>query len=87
MIDTGASSNACWERVHCGPDWLKRECHPTHVLVRAVQVSRQSTTTRYFNDSLESPVDGRSFGVLLWELASGEVPRRGTLRELRCVPA
>ncbi len=26
----------------------------------------------------------RSFGVLLWELASGEVPRRGTLRELRC---
>jgi serine/threonine protein kinase len=28
-----------------------------------------------------------SFGVLLWELVSGEIPRRGKLRELRCARA
>ena len=27
-----------------------------------------------------------SFGVLLWELVTGEIPRRGKLRELRCAP-
>ena len=28
-----------------------------------------------------------SFGVLLWELVTGEIPRRGKLRELRCAAA
>ena len=27
-----------------------------------------------------------SFGVLLWELVTGENPRRGKLRDLRCGP-
>ena len=28
-----------------------------------------------------------SFGVLLWELVTGEMPRRGKLRDLRRVPS
>ena len=34
---------------------------------------------------VESSADIFSFGVLLWEIATGEKPKRGALRDPKCV--
>ena len=47
------------------------------------KVSKKLSLCKACDSFFAALASGRSFGVLLWELASGEVPRRGTLRELR----